>query len=514
MELSCMDMIRRRILRILSLWACITLTACLSEEDNVCPGTGDESTMEVFFTLALDQPATRAGNTDWTDYDPKNEGTAMENDINLSDFQVLIYDENNACLGKVENLSLVATDKENIYNVVGTVPISNDRLVNRSISGKIMVFANCGSKVETTWQPVAENSKAFKFSYSDIPSYIPMWGVKKLNNIMLKPGERTDIGDIFLLRSMAKVEVVMDERMKNDGYEFESVVLTRYNTQGCVLPGGFADVADTPELNFANTPNFLAMAAKEGINFTGKTLYVPEYDNTGKDAVPATITLKLKKNGVSEDKTYTLRFANYTEGVVTNDAYNIVRNHYYKYTVYMSRSLKVALKVSPWYLDEYNYNPKVESNLTVVKDRDFYIETDFNNTKAVAVAYRTDATQHPFSPELTLEAKSTDTWVLQTDRPDFGFRIKQTDGSWSEVQPSIQGTNMTVTFCIVPLKEYDDVLQDSHGVKVSLTQVGETNNPVPFNVDSKNGQSLLPGDKEYIQLVQVPRTNFTSVINE
>ena len=54
-------------------------------------------------------------------------------------------------------------------------------------------------------------------------------------------------------------------------------------------------------------------------------VYLPEYDNGN----PASISVLVENNS----QPYTIEFKNYENGKPTGSAYNIIRNHIYRYTI-------------------------------------------------------------------------------------------------------------------------------------------------------------------------------------
>ena len=83
--------------------------------------------------------------------------------------------------------------------------------------------------------------------------------------------------------------------------------------------------------------------------FSDKTLYTPEYDNTSTGATKAIISFSLEKGGVTT--IHKLQFKHYSDGApVDGSDYNIVRNHWYRFVVYTTPSSgpKVKLIVQPW----------------------------------------------------------------------------------------------------------------------------------------------------------------------
>jgi hypothetical protein len=154
-----------------------------------------------------------------------------------------------------------------------------------------------------------------------------MWGVKQ-TTLLMEKGELTQLEEpIYLLRSMAKVEVMLADDIADD-YELTSVMVDKYNTIGNVLPS-YQTLVDTENMDSELVCNPNASLAEEHLLFAKVEnedafyVYLPEYDN----ANPATLSV------VIDGKPYPIEFKNYVDGKATGDNYNIVRNHIYQYTI-------------------------------------------------------------------------------------------------------------------------------------------------------------------------------------
>lgn len=302
---------------------------------------------QVSFILSLSN-ATEGTRATWNDPYDSQKATAYENRIDPASLQVLIYDSENKP-HKVTILSYTQTTPGgNEYTFIGSV---TDDLPQGTY--KLMVFANA--------DPVDGVDDLGKLSYSyDNAAFnnqtwlIPMWGVGTYDLNLVK-GERVTLeAPIYLLRAMAKVEILLAPEIQNQ-YNIESATLSRYNTEGFVTPQDYATVANTKELEQeTGTNNITTFNPKAGAG-TGNpafllsgdnktaTLYIPEYANTAGNE--ATISLTLSNDG---DKSYTLYFREYDGGQPTGTAHDIVRNHIYRYTVKKAEELQIQYTVCPW----------------------------------------------------------------------------------------------------------------------------------------------------------------------
>lgn len=323
----------------------ITLTLCLK-------GTDTDNNTRIGQSGGK-QIASR-GEEDETE-DP---GTEMENSIDFSRFHVVFYDANQQMAGILQNMVLIHMGGS-IYQLTGSLPVSNKVLVGNHFEGKMVVYANFDMSSDDLQKGYNDEIIAQKaFGYEANPKYLPMWGVKKVD-FTLAAGKRQDFSDIDLLRAVAKVKVNLSNDMKKNGWSIHSMQLFNYNNKGYCMPIKYAECKQTASLTHEEFEHFYDSKQTGGITMKDDVpIYLPEYQNNGQvDANKCVIKLKLARNGTVEsdtsgkEKEYTLRFIDYTdqgtEGTTTND---IVRDHYYIFEVYKGSNGKnlVKLTVRKW----------------------------------------------------------------------------------------------------------------------------------------------------------------------
>lgn len=323
----------------------ITLTLCLQGADK-----NSNTRMGQPFV----KPLASRGDGDETE----DQGTEMENSIDLSRFHVVFYDANHRMAGILQNMVLIHMGG-NIYRLTGSLPVSNKVLVGNYFEGKMVVYANFDMSeddLQKGYNDVIIAQKAF--DYEAKPKYLPMWGVKKVA-FTLAAGKRKDFSDIDLLRAVAKVKVNLSSEMKKNEWSIHSMQLFNYNNKGYCMPGKYTDCERTASLTHKEFSHFYDTKQSGGITLTDNVpIYLPEYQNTGRnEADKCVIKVKLARNGSVEqdasgnEKEYTLRFIDYTdsgtEGTTTND---IVRDHYYTFEVYKGSNGQnlVKLTVRKW----------------------------------------------------------------------------------------------------------------------------------------------------------------------
>lgn len=312
---------------------------------------GTPGTVFVTFTLATEEGTeTRATWLPGQDYDEPGEG--WENTID--DIRILVYNAgDNRYAGSVESIFRL---RDNTYSGVLTAAAGTEW--NTDTQYKVMAFANCNTQ-DTDLSTLANTTYTTDYAThgNHGTAYMPMWGVLT-TTFTLTPGENQDLNNIDLLRAMAKVEVKLSGENVTD-YEITGVTISRSNTQGYCLPKDYDKVITTGELDREEGTGIITFnpytgsPVTEDIAFTEENgtyiLYLPEYDNPSTGTSPSQISVTVKGANETEE-TYTLEFKEYSEGIATGEAFNIVRNHIYRYNItgIEDGKLTVEYRVMPW----------------------------------------------------------------------------------------------------------------------------------------------------------------------
>lgn len=385
---------KKWILHILLVGVLGILAASCSQEadDPTVDSRGEKEKVLIRFTIALDEPKA-ASRTSWDGYDPDDSnysdgpqaeddteymeiGSVAENYINPSTVQVLIYDMNGTPMGELKEVTVnLATDKndnnQHLYDLTGAFEADADQI--SSLDFKLMVFANTPKKSDLnnpdTWQ--------FAYPLAD-GAGIPMWGIATFTDVDLSgstsEGNAAKLQEpIYMLRSMAKIEVTLNSEA-NGGYELSGVTLNKAMKNGLVMPKLRTDApADVTIKGLGSTE---ALGVEEVFNpsdgdvgeasFTGSGntyyIYVPEYDASS-DKGNLEINLALT-NGTKDETgndvitTKSFTHGGYSGGAYSNTPWNVVRNHYYKYTVSISDSgkdLEVIITIKAWNKRKFTY---------------------------------------------------------------------------------------------------------------------------------------------------------------
>ena len=423
------------ILLLAGLFGMLTTSCC---QDEAIEQTGTTNgTVRIQFTLAMDGNAgSRVAN--WSDItgddetdeeDIRKVGSTYENTINH--FQVFLF-QNTRCLGEVGNLSLVNVSggPKNKYTFRGEVTVSNATITNNKLqNATIMVVANYEGYVNGNLA-VTQNyifdyiASAYNASVSN-KKYIPMWGMlRPASGILLN--ESTDdtftpIGDIYMLRSLAKIEVLM---AAND-FTLEGAKLNKYNTKAKLLPSkptnGYFSATSTSDYDTENCMNDEVSAVTSELSFfetsTGSyVIYVPEYNNDSKDIE---ITLDIAKDGISISGDLD------SKGKFKLATSSIVRNHWYKCTVNSvdyNTGFDLTLAVAPWAenVDVLDYT---ENTVTYnINSTSPWSEFDaYDNTNPQVVLLKTGINVAPAKYMFTLLTPKNAEWraVLEGEHIEF-----------------------------------------------------------------------------------------------
>lgn len=342
--------------------------SCSQVFDDPVAGPCEQEKVQVVFTLVTGNNSRAEFTTDeeWHDYEniENTEGTKgnkyLDNKIDPNQMQILICDADNNILAQIDKfLHVQDADDYSIYHIYGEFEADAELLAETSY--KIMVFANCPSVSNIT----IGNSNYLETNLLSPVTSIPMWGVSTLENsgkTAFQPGSTTNLGKILLLRSLAKVEIWLDDDLTGD-YTLKNASFNKYNSKINCLPNGYSTAADTKDLltltafkpcsSPVSTLSFVPITDEKG---KAKLIaYVPEYEvSSGNELY---VTISLEKDG--KIKQYTPILFGKEDGT---EAWNVVRNHYYSYQITgvneeVDKDITLEWYVNAWRtFEEINYD--------------------------------------------------------------------------------------------------------------------------------------------------------------
>ena len=369
--------------------AALLLGACHSiMDDDVCTDQPSDTTtpVQIGFTLTTGDVSSRAIT------EGEEAGTGRENyiDIANNNFRILLFKTDNTYLTALKVNRITQTgDDETTYYVEG-------ELDEAYTDFKLVVLANWETYAdnwtsETTIDDVCEATYSYSSSFNIDNDLIPMYGVQTYSDVEFRADLLTQLTDeIDLLRAMAKIEVTCSA----EDITLTSATLHHYNTSGHCAPANvYSDTADDWGWSDNDVCNHTVhiptdVFSADNLPFTptdeGYIVYVPEFDNTGVEP-KSFISVSLEHADGTEvnlDNT-NIYFGDYTdEGtLVENTDFDIVRNHYYKYTIAnVDDGIKLQLEVMPWEHEEwtvewskaYDFSCTVEKNPIVDENETYY----------------------------------------------------------------------------------------------------------------------------------------------
>jgi hypothetical protein len=173
-----------------------------------------------------------------------------------------------------------------------------------------------------------------------------MWGVASFS--ANKGGGSQDVGDIYMLRSVAKCRVKLGDALASLGYSLENVKLSNYSSTANLLPGGYASAESTRALTFSGSFNpvdnsmaeaALTLFAEPVTEDVSYICYMPECNVSTTSPVNLTLDLiDANSNRLS-----------FTVDLTKKQITSIIRNHLYDFVVTgISYGSKIEVKVNDW----------------------------------------------------------------------------------------------------------------------------------------------------------------------
>jgi hypothetical protein len=295
----------------------------------------------------------------WTNQYDSDYGSGL--DVYLKTIDVLVYDANtNEYIGRLDRSSLV--ERESSETGVHKFVSSFD--INRELkAGDKFKFVVLLNSVSLSGTDITSTNAKVVWCDADGKRQldaIPMWGV----GVVEVPDDfdnSLSIGNIYVLRSVAKVEIKLSDDIKDDN-QLQQAVVSIQSSELYQAPASFVNAATVGELthvadtfNPCKDANQLIKDAAYSADNNIISIYLPEYSNTATGAVAATITL------VINDIEYAgaVHFQDYSDGKpVESTDFDIVRNHLYQYVItgVAKSGLKFKTKIKDMELGgEYEY---------------------------------------------------------------------------------------------------------------------------------------------------------------
>lgn len=408
--------------------AMLMATGCSSSHDDEIGAmvADEEGTIQLIFNIVMKENKATRSDT-WASYTQSDELLDYENQI--YDLEVALYDEDNVLVGVVKQQSL--TGSTGNYQYTGKVQLSSNYSNSGTFQGKIVVMANCEDILSSSDYSFSSIGEA-TFSMTDcedggkLSQGIPMWGVKTIE-MSLGSITSIDLGQVDLLRAMARIELSLDEETKERGYTFTEATLSKYNSTGYVVPEGYSSATETSSISLEciNIPTSV-VATEESLSFTkyneSDTLmiaYVPEIDNSDGSAH---IDLKIQRTD-EDGTTYLtkrLQFNTYQDGEPQDGTeFSLIRNHTYRYSLHKTDESKIYVtsEVSEW--ESVTSTVAWNASTVTLAPKSNSKEGDEEALYSIVSYPRWDGDEH----KDTMWSKSYATYEFTVSPPDDGGRI-------------------------------------------------------------------------------------------
>lgn len=453
----------------------IMLTALVTAS---CSGGDDPSRpagnrpMQLGFILTFGDTGSRAPSVPEDGYD---RGSGYENYINIidKDFMFLFFDDNNRYVATIDIKSVIPTSStatSKSYNVLAS---TTAEIAGRPL--KVVALANWGDRYpstlipgETTIAEVCETPYGFTPDMMNLSAdtTIPLYGVKEYDSLTFDSLDFCDLGVIHLLRAYAKVEVYVSEETSAAGWELDNVELTRYHTSGYLAPASVYKQDDYVhgdyDLDYVPTAHIPADAST-GTNLTlvekskGKSFiaYVPEYVNSGDNADPAQIRVKLSGPNFSADYEPDWAYITLKKDGDNGEPYDLLRNCWYRIEIYKNLD-RVQVQVVPYdeVTLESDYGLLIGADLVPVTDENGQIQ--FYYDRETGKYYGTDKVTEITNPYDIFDSDPATGFVIIKDINGRAICLYDTKEGKYYVMRRINGINTRVEI----YNPYSKVVED------------------------------------------------------
>lgn len=361
----------RLLVMVLLLSPAAILSSCSESEPVAGDVTGEDIvnvSVNFNFTVSDTKPdvASRASSGG---YEP---GQGFENYVNVADgdIRVYLFTTDNKFFGTVSDMVIIpraSSGNAVSYYVDGKISAEMARLHDF----KVCILANWkqypdlkpGDDLQQLWSGTS-GTTIYDFDNSPLSEShtIPFYGIKAFSNVAFADNENTFLGEVFLLRAYAKIEINLDSTVA----PLRSVTIRSVNRKGYKAPKDVDAenkyIHHSYEDDWVNVPNIVQGCGTQDIVMTpvlgdpGKAeirkfvAYVPEYDNTSAWATKSYITLDFVETRPIIGNRIDFKYYEATGPHAKNDPFNLLRNYIYRYDVSLDIDVIINLQyvVCPW----------------------------------------------------------------------------------------------------------------------------------------------------------------------
>ncbi len=510
---------------ILATLLALTLAACSDEETDMPLNAGST---EVYVSVMLNVSGNTAEKTrvgyvapgDGTPDIDMQDGLDYENAINDKDVELYVFDQEGTFVEKVLITWHTSGTWYGVLNTISQEDVANGKhfhivaLCNHkgalntnystptagttTLDDFIASLSFSGYTEEFTKNLTKKDHQGADVSPSST-TYIPMWGIKSIQ--FAGQGLCTNVGEINVLRAMAKVRVAIGGQAQTDGFTLNGCTLNVANQKGYLAA---QKNGDTPQAYVATTDNngiktyTTAWNTDESVNPTNATpitipsicqedkiattstplpfskvteegnscyvIYIPEYNHV-KDGgetpqSPATITLSINQ-GEYEVKdqngnNYSLHFADYSATATpTAPEWGIIRNDIYDYTITRIESgkLEANVRVMPWEYETMEYELSQNAAVVLTSEASAVFNTTLSRWSNEVLYLADDASSGYATFTFKVKEPAGVRWVAHlTDPYNFTFTADSKTYGFG-------GTDDEYTITVKPRGKFSKVLE-------------------------------------------------------
>lgn len=344
-------------------------------EDKPQPGGDEPDIQQMWMHFSVQSELSQSRGGTWAEPYESENPLDFENEVKSID--VLLYDRDDKFLSRLPGTIHRVQGRPDPYDFTVSVNCSSDWLTPDTdgslyLAGRLIIIANCGTTSgDGLGSIVFRQPPTSPALPLDKKTLIPMWGSRLIRKIPIKPNTSHFLGNLHLLRAMAKITVELAPETATY-YKLHSATLNSYPEFGNAVPSGALEADSTLSLGVEECFNPMTDPLKASgypltpITYTTKDSdgrektvtqligYVPETINPGRNLYLSVVIADRNGNPIDiPDRR--IFFTEYTDGRPSeNDAdnYNLVRNHSYKFTIRnVTDIIELSYTVCDW--DDY-----------------------------------------------------------------------------------------------------------------------------------------------------------------
>lgn len=510
--------------------------SCLWESESDCPMPAAGRAENI--TLSFRMISSNIGHTRADDQHEErdSEWPQFEDVINVRDFAFYIFLDNDAegrkplvmkmtDISASHNPNAMVTGSYGGYTVTSVIPReSMEKLLGRALSAsssepvvfRIVILANSGAGVDynalatdpaevgtnvqnvTTYEEFMNRAEALLFNLNDIHNpvtgdsgvdglykgAIPMFGMGTFttNEELLyasRTEERIWLGEVFMLRALAKLRVIDNAPTDADGYPYVTAVSVRSTTnRGYQLPTNAKEYTNGSQVHeirvpekqeeqaYDNTEFHLGYLTKSGDKAKLQRFgYLPE-QVIGEDGPVICVTAQLNAD---TEKTYEIPMTGYN-GTTFDFEGQIMRNHIYTLSIEkitVDTPAEITVRVDDWKesTTTLDYTEAVTVSESIVWTPGSYDNNPDPYLGTVKMlSWDASNKSVPLECTFTLTTPSGAKWTAylipkEGNTDAFAF----IDGEGNTVGTAVSGTvkNTETTLRIVSTEQFPDVLNSA-----------------------------------------------------